>query len=280
MVAQLSAFHAVKQICLLLNVSTRGYQSWRNRTPSQRQLSNDILSQRLIQLHRDSRGTYGIRRLQSDLQDEQRFHGKSRISRLMKQCGLKAADQTRYKVTTNSQHDYPIAPNLLNREFSPAAADVAWATDITYIRTEEGWLYLATVIDLYSRRIIGWSLSNRLKTQVVIDALEMAIRQRKPTRPVITHSDRGSQYASYRYRDVLKDNDLRCSMSGKGCCYDNAVMESFYHTLKTELMRGKAFVSREQAMNALFDYIEVFYNRRRKHSTLGYQTPVDYEMAA
>ncbi|MCL6331928.1 IS3 family transposase [Pectobacterium carotovorum subsp. carotovorum] len=145
---------------------------------------------------------------------------------------------------------------------------------------EEGWLYLATVIDLYSRRIIGWSLSNRLKTQVVIDALEMAIKQRKPTRLVIAHSDRGSQYASHRYRDVLKDNDLRCSMSGKGCCYDNAVMESFYHTLKTELMRGKAFVSREQAMNAIFDYIEIFYHRRRKHSTLGYQTLVDYEMAA
>ncbi|MEI7065198.1 IS3 family transposase [Dickeya chrysanthemi] len=151
---------------------------------------------------------------------------------------------------------------------------------VIVIRTEEGWLYLATVIDLYSRRIIGWSLSNRLKTQVVIDALEMAIKQRKPTGPVLAHSDRGSQYASHRYRDVLKDNGLRCSMSGKGCCYDNAVMESFYHTLKTELMRGKAFVSREQAMNAIFDYIEVFYNRRRKHSTLGYQTPVDYEVAA
>ncbi|MFE8145751.1 IS3 family transposase [Brenneria goodwinii] len=280
MVTQLSAFHAVKRVCLLLNVSRRGYRSWRNRPPSQRQLADDILSQRLIQLHHDSRGNYGIRRLQSDLQDEQRFHGKSRISRLMKQSGLKAANQTRYKVTTNSRHDYPIAPNLLNREFSPAEADVAWATDITYIRTEEGWLYLATVIDLYSRRIIGWSLSNRLKTQVVIDALEMAIKQRKPTRQVIAHSDRGSQYASHRYRDVLKDNDLRCSMSGKGCCCDNAVMESFYHTLKTELMRGKGFVSREQAMNAIFDYIEVFYNRRRKHSTLGYQTPVDYEMAA
>lgn len=280
MVTQLSAFHEVKRICPLLNVSRRGYQSWRNRTPRQRQLADDILSQRLIQLHHDSRGTYGIRRLQSDLQDEHRFHGKSRISRLMKQTGLKAANQTRYKVTTNSQHDYPIAPNLLNREFTPAEADVAWATDITYIRTEEGWLYLATVIDLYSRRIIGWSLSNRLKTQVVIDALEMAIKQRKPTREVIAHSDRGSQYASHRYRDVLKDNGLRCSMSGKGCCYDNAVMESFYHTLKTELMRGKAFVSREQAMNAIFDYIEVFYNRRRKHSTLGYQTPVGYEMAA
>ncbi|MCL6331927.1 hypothetical protein EXT51_20795 [Pectobacterium carotovorum subsp. carotovorum] len=149
MVAQLSAFHAVKQICLLLNVSPRGYRSWRNRTPSQRQLSNDILSQRVIQLHHDSRGTYGIRRLQSDLQDEQRFHGKSRISRLMKQSGLKAANQARYKVTTNSRHDYPIAPNLLNREFRPAGADVAWATDITYIRRKKAgciWRQSSTCI--------------------------------------------------------------------------------------------------------------------------------------
>ncbi|KHN49327.1 IS3 family transposase [Pectobacterium fontis] len=280
MVTQLSAFHAVKRICLLLNVSRRGYQSWRNRTPSQRQLSDDTLSQRLIQLHHDSRGTYGIRRLQSDLRDEQRFHGKARISRLMKQSGLKAANLVRYKVTTNSRHDYPVAPNLLNRAFNPSAANIAWASDITYIRTGEGWLYLATVIDLYSRRIIGLSLSNRLKKQLVIDALEMAIKQRRPTGKVIVHSDRGSQYASHRYREILKNNDLVCSMSGKGCCYDNAVMESFYHTLKTELMQGKAFSSREQAMNALFDYIEVFYNRRRRHSTLGYQTPVHYEMAA
>lgn len=280
MVTQLSAFHEVKRICLLLNVSRRGYQSWRNRPPSQRQLANDILSQRLIQLHHDSRGTYGIRRLQRDLRDEQRFHGKARISRLMKQSGLKAANQVRYKVTTNSRHDYPVAPNLLNRAFNPSAANIAWASDITYIRTGEGWLYLATVIDLYSRRIIGLSLSNRLKKQLVIDALEMAIKQRRPTGKVIVHSDRGSQYASHRYREILKNNELVCSMSGKGCCYDNAVMESFYHTLKTELMQGKAFSSREQAMNAIFDYIEVFYNRRRRHSTLGYQTPVDYEMAA
>ncbi|MCV9880638.1 IS3 family transposase [Brenneria izbisi] len=280
MVNQLSAFHEVKRICLLLNVSRRGYQSWRNRTPSQRQLSNDTLSQRLIQLHHDSRGTYGIRRLQSDLRDEQRFHGKARISRLMKQSGLKAANQVRYKVTTNSRHDYPVAPNLLNRTFNPSAANIAWASDITYIRTGEGWLYLATVIDLYSRRIIGLSLSKRLKKQLVIDALEMAIKQRRPTGKVIVHSDRGSQYASHRYREILKNNELACSMSGKGCCYDNAVMESFYHTLKTELMQGKAFSSREQAMNALFDYIEVFYNRRRRHSTLGYQTPVHYEMVA
>ncbi|KAA8994247.1 IS3 family transposase [Affinibrenneria salicis] len=157
---------------------------------------------------------------------------------------------------------------------------MAWASDITYIRTGEGWLYLATVIDLYSRRIIGLSLSNRLKKQLVIDASEMAIKQRRPTGKVIVHSDRGSQPASHRYREILKNNDLVCSMSGKGCCYDNAVMESFCHTLKTELMQGKAFSSREQAMNALFDYIEVFYNRRRRHSTLGYQTPVHYEMAA
>ncbi|MCL2895855.1 IS3 family transposase, partial [Brenneria tiliae] len=216
MVTQLSAFHEVKRICLLLNVSRRGYQSWRNRTPSQRQLANDILSQRLIQLHHDSRGTYGIRRLQRDLRDEQRFHGKARISRLMKQSGLKAANQVRYKVTTNSRHDYPVAPNLLNRAFNPSAANIAWASDITYIRTGEGWLYLATVIDLYSRRIIGLSLSNRLKKQLVIDALEMAIKQRRPTGKVIVHSDRGSQYASHRYREVLKNNELVCSMSGKG----------------------------------------------------------------
>lgn len=278
MVTQLSAFHPINRVCVLLNVSVRGYRAWRTRSDCLRKQQDEILSQRLIQLHRDSRGVYGIRRLQSDLRDEHRFHGKARISRLMKQCGIKAACPHRYKVTTNSQHAYPVATNQLNRDFRPVAQDIAWASDITYIKTHEGWLYLATVLDLYSRRIIGWSLSNHLKTQLVIDALSMAIRQRRPSTQVIIHSDRGSQYASHRYRNILKENSLLCSMSGKGCCYDNAVMESFYHTMKTELMQGMTFSSRSQAINAIVDYIEVFYNRRRKHSTLSYQTPVSYEM--
>ncbi|MCD1127321.1 MULTISPECIES: IS3 family transposase [Limnobaculum] len=280
MVTQLSAFHSVNRLCSLLNISTRGYWAWRGRAPCARKQQDDLLITRMITLHQDSRGTYGIKRLQSDLKDELRFHGKTRLSRLMKLAGLKATNQPRYKMTTNSRHDYPIAPNLLARDFNPFSINIAWVSDITYIKTLEGWLYLATVLDLYSRKIIGWSLSARLKTPLIIDALNMAVKQRQAGKKVIIHSDRGSQYASHSYQTELGKHGLICSMSGKGCCYDNAVMESFYHTLKTELMRGKVFITRAEAINAIFDYIEVFYNRRRKHSTLGYLSPVDYESAA
>ncbi len=198
----------------------------------------------------------------------------------MKKMNLKPKAARRFKVTTDSNHNKPVAPNILGQQFTPPAANVAWAADITYIRTGEGWLYLATVIDLYSRRIIGWSMGTRLLTSLVVNALNMAIQNRKPPKGVIHHSDRGSQYCSESYRDLLAQHGFICSMSGKGNCYDNAVMESFYHTLKVELIHGQRYRTRKEAELAVFDYIEIFYNRQRLHSSLDYQTPEAFERAA
>ena len=218
--------------------------------------------------------------MQRALRKEGKRHGKARLRRLMKKLNLKPKAARRFKVTTDSKHNKPVAPNILGQRFSPPATNVALAADITYIRTDEGWLYLSTVIDLYSRRIVGWSMSTRLVTQLVIDALAMAVLQRKPPQGVIHHSDRGSQYCSDAYQALLSKHGFICSMSGKGNCYDNAVMESFYHTLKIELVYGQRYRTRREAQMAIFDYIEIFYNRQRLHSSLDYQTPEAFERAA
>ena len=218
--------------------------------------------------------------MQRALRKEGKRHGKARLRRLMKKLNLKPKAARRFKVTTDSKHNKPVAPNILGQRFSPPATNVALAADITYIRTDEGWLYLSTVIDLYSRRIVGWSMSTRLVTKLVIDALSMAVLQRKPPQGVIHHSDRGSQYCSDAYQALLSKHGFICSMSGKGNCYDNAVMESFYHTLKIELVYGQRYRTRREAQMAIFDYIEIFYNRQRLHSSLDYQTPEAFERAA
>jgi transposase InsO family protein len=218
--------------------------------------------------------------MQRALRKEGKRHGKARLRRLMKKLNLKPKAARRFKVTTDSKHNKPVAPNILGQRFSPPATNVALAADITYIRTDEGWLYLSTVIDLYSRRIVGWSMSTRLITKLVIDALSMAVLQRKPPQGVIHHSDRGSQYCSDAYQALLSKHGFICSMSGKGNCYDNAVMESFYHTLKIELVYGQRYRTRREAQMAIFDYIEIFYNRQRLHSSLDYQTPEAFERAA
>jgi putative transposase len=238
------------------------------------------LSEDIKRIFKKSRSTYGSPRMQRVLREEGKCHGRGRLRRLMKKLNLQPKAARRFKVTTDSQHNKPVAPNILGQQFSPPAANITWAADITYIRTGEGWLYLATVIDLYSRRIIGWSMGTSLKTNLVADALTMAITKRKPPKGVIHHSDRGSQYCSDAYQAQLLKHGFICSMSGKGNCYDNAVMESFYHTLKVELVYGQRYQTRGKAQTAIFDYIEIFYNRQRIHSSLNYQTPEAFERAA
>ena len=280
MIKDQSVFHTTKRLCLILGVSSSAYYAWAKKMPSQRTQENEDLSQIIKEQFAKSRQTYGVPRIQQVLRKTGKFHGKARISRIMKQEGLKPKAARRFKVTTNSKHNKPVAENILGRQFRPHCLNKAWASDITYIHTNEGWLYLATVIDLYNRKIVGWSMGTRLVTQLIEDALTMAIRRCKPPRGVIHHSDRGSQYCSDTYQRLLKQHGFICSMSGKGNCYDNAVMESFYHTLKIELLYGEKYKTRAETQLLIFDYIEVFYNRQRLHSTLGYQTPDQFELAA
>lgn len=277
MIDKQKTFHSLCSLCKALEVSLSGYCCWKKHPLSARSLEDEHLLHQLTQLHQQSRSTYGIRRLQSSLRDEGCHHGKARISRLMKRAGLCSRHTRRYKCTTMSKHEHPIVPNLLQQNFTASKSNKVWTSDMTYIPTRQGWQYLATVMDLHSRRIIGWSIQSHMKTDLVKDALHMALVQRKPNKQVIVHSDRGVQYASASYQELLTKHKLLCSMSGKGNCYDNAPMESFYHTLKTELMQGKPFQTKEQAANAIFDYIEVFYNRQRKHSSLNYLSPTQFE---
>lgn len=280
MVKHLSAFHSTVTLCKVLGVSRSGYYSWLNRKVSNREQQNKLLSADIADIFEKSRQTYGVPRIKKSLESQGKHLGKSRISRIMKQQGLKPKAARRFKVTTNSNHDKIVHPNILAQQFNPAGPNKAWASDITYIKTEEGWVYLATIIDLYSRSIIGWSMAEHMKTSLVIDALDMAIKNRNPGKGVIHHSDRGVQYCSDDYQFKLTQNGFLCSMSSTGNCYDNAVMESFYHSLKIELIYEVKHLTRESAKTAIFDYIEVFYNRQILHSTLGYKTPMQFEMAA
>ncbi len=261
-------------------MSPSSYYRWLKCPVGKRQQEDLVLSEDIKRIFKKSRSTYGTPRMQRKLREEGKLHGKKRLGLLMKKLKLVPKAARRFKVTTDSNHSKPVAPNILGQQFNPPAANIAWAADITYIWTDEGWLYLATVIDLYSRRIIGWSMGTRLLTSLITDAFVMAILQRKPSRGVIHHSDRGSQYCSDAYQTSLSQHGFVCSMSGKGNCYDNAVMESFYHTLKVELVYGHRYRTRGEAQTAVFDYIEIFYNRERIHSSLGYQTPEAFERAA
>lgn len=242
-------------------LSPSSYYRWPKYPVGKRQREDLALSEDIKRIFKKSRSTYGSPRMQRALRKEGKRHGKKRLGRLMKKLKLVPKAARRFKVTTDSNHNKPVAPNILGKRFSPPAANIAWATDITYIRTNEGWLYLATVIDLYSRKIIGWSMGTRLLIKLVADALSMALQQRKPPQGVIHHSDRGSQYCSDAYQALLAKYGFICSMNGKGNCYDNAVMESFYHTLKVELVYGQRYRTRSEAQTSVFDYIEIFYNR-------------------
>jgi putative transposase len=227
-----------------------------------------------------SHKTYGIRRIKAALASDGIRVGRRLIKSKMDHYGLVCKAAKRYKATTNSKHNLPVAPNLLEQNFVVSAPNKVWVTDFTYLWTLQGWMYLAVVLDLYSRRIVGWSMSNRMTKELVIEALEMAIRQRKPAAGLIVHSDRGSQYCSHEYQKRIKRYQLCCSMSKKGDCYDNACAETFFHSFKVEWIYGYTFLTREECRQSARSYIEVFYNRQRLHSYLGYRTPCQFEQVA
>ena len=267
----------VRKMCQVLNVSSSGYYSWRKRGISKREQSNRRLLECIKRSFEESRRTYGSPRILKDLRANGWTCHKNRVARLMRLHGISPKRNRRFKRTTNSKHSLPVAPNLLNRKFVSDQPASVWVSDITYIWTDEGWLYFAGVLDLYDRQLIGWSVSNRLNDKLTLDALEKALIRRRPAQGLIHHSDRGCQYASHAYRKLLSDNEITQSMSGKGNCYDNAVMESFFKTLKVELVYRTRFRTRDEAKRELFDYIEVYYNRKRRHSALGYMTPAEFE---
>jgi putative transposase len=272
--------HPIRSLCAILEVSASGYYDWveRQTQPGPRAQENLQLAAQILQIHEASRQTYGSPRIQFELRAGGRNHGRNRIARLMRQQQLCGRVKGRFRVrTTDSNHDQPIAPNRLAERPRPTAADQIWLGDITYIATGEGWLYLAGVMDRYSRRIVGWAMDEHIDTGLVLAAWEMAQTQRQPAPELVFHSDRGSQYASGDFRQALASRQAQPSMSRKGNCYDNAAMEAFWSTLKMELVYRQTFATRQQARAAIFEYIEIFYNRQRRHSALGYATPAAFE---
>lgn len=264
-------------MCKQLDVSRGGYYAWKKRPASARQKEDAVLVEAIKEVHEESRGTYGSPRILDDLKERGFEVGRRRVARLMAQESITGIPIKPYKQTTDSKHSHDIADNILDREFTVAAPDTAWATDITYVRTWEGWMYLAVVIDLFSRRVVAWAMTTDMRTGLVLSALDMALGRRCPVPGMLDHSDRGSQYASHDYRDALRKNNIVCSMSRKGDCWDNAVVESFFATLKKELIHRRPWPTAKAAREAIVEYIEVFYNRKRKHSTLGYVSPATFE---
>lgn len=267
----------IRLMCSVLGVSHSGYYAWRKRQPSTRERENRSLRALIRLLHKKSRKTYGYRRVHAALVSQGTTCGKNRVARLMKEDCLQARRRRQYKRTTQSRHHWPIAPNRLDQSFVAASPNQKWLTDITYIRTAEGWLYLSVVLDLYSRAVIGWAMEPYLTDSLTRKALKMALARRQPQPGWLHHSDRGSQYASSSYQNLLNSHSALTSMSRTGNVYDNAPMESFFATLKTELIHHRSYETRQQARNDIFEYIEVFYNNQRLHSALGYLTPMAFE---
>ena len=266
----------VRMMCRVLEVSRAGFYRWRKRPDSQRSMENRKLVKEIEAIHRESRGVYGSPRIHAHLCRQARY-GKNRIARLMRLHGIRSIQKRKFRVTTDSRHALPVAKNVLDRKFSAREPNKRWNVDITYIPTQEGWLYLAVVMDLYSRKIVGWAMDRRITKDLVRKALQMALESRNPDHGLLHHSDRGSQYASGEYQKLLRSKGMIGSMSRKGNCWDNAVVESFFSALKTELVHHRQFESRRRAQLEIFDYIEVFYNRQRLHSALGYQSPEEFE---
>ena len=264
-------------MCSVLEVSRSGFYAWFKRAESPREQENRRLTNLIVEIHKKSRETYGSPRIFAELQARGERCGKNRVARLMKKAGIRSKVRRKFRVTTDSSHALPVAPNLLDQHFVSSHPNEIWMADITYIPTDEGWLYLASILDLFSRTVVGWSMDSTMKTGLALDALRMAIGCRRPGLGLLHHSDRGSQYASSDYQELLKQHGMICSMSRKGNCYDNAVKESFFHTLKTELVHHVRYPTRATARASLFDYIGVFYNRERRHSSLGYLTPEEFE---
>jgi len=271
--------YAVTSLCRSLELNRSGYYAWRDRPASRRSHENRRLVSEMRLIHREYDRRYGSPRMAEELRSRGLSCGENRVARLMREAGIRAKAPRRFRVTTNSTHRLPVAPNVLDREFSVSQPNRVWASDITYIWTSEGWLYLAVILDLNSRQVVGWSTGSRIDTDLTLLALERALRRRQLVTPPLHHSDRGIQYASERYRKVLADNGIVCSMSRKGNCWDNAVVESFFASLKKELVHGRRFETRQSAQRALFEYIEIFYNRVRRHSTLGQRSPAEFEQS-
>jgi putative transposase len=268
----------VRLMCRVLDVSSSGYYAWRKRPSSAREMANNTLLKEIKAAHQASNGVYGSPRIYHEVKGKVNC-SQNRVARLMKKHGIAAKQKRRYKRTTKANGAHPVAPNLVDRDFSATAPNEKWTTDITYIPTLEGWLYLAVVLDLFSRRIVGWAMSARMTSELVVDALHMAIRERQPPPGLIHHSDRGSQYTGLLYQQLLKSHHFQVSMSGTGNCYDNAPAESFFGSLKMELVHHIFYETRAQARTDIFFYIEAFYNRQRRHSTLGYVSPAAHEAA-
>lgn len=267
----------VTRMCQVMNVSPSGYYAWRTRPVSAREMANQELVDKIKVVHDESHKTYGSPRIYRELKDDGVACSENRVARLMHQHDIRAKQSKRYKTTTKRNKAHPVAPNVLKRDFVTDQPDHKWLADITYIPTQEGWLYLAAILDLYSRLIVGWAMSHRMTSALTIDALKMAIQQRKPGPGLIHHSDQGSQYTDSTYQSLLKDHNIQASMNGVGSWYDNAPMESFFGSLKSEWVHYRVFRTRYEASANLFFYIEAFYNRRRRHSALEYVSPATYE---
>jgi transposase InsO family protein len=271
----------VRLQCKVLGVSASGYYAWLKRHPSNRAVANQNLLGHIRRIHWDSHKRYGSPRVHAVLRAEGKNVSRRRVEKLMRLNDLQAISKRRVRIsTTDSRHNLPIVPNVLDRNFGALAPNQKWLADITYIFTAEGWLYLAAVLDLYSRKIVGWAMRDHMRTELPLAALTMAIQRQRPQPGLIHHSDRGSQYASHDYQNVLAAKEIRPSMSRKGNCWDNAPMESFFHTLKTELVHHKNYATKEEAKRDLFQYIEGYYNRQRIHSSINYLTPEQMELKA
>ena len=269
----------VRLMCRVLAVSPGGYYDWRGRPTSDRTRRSEALVISIKAIHAEVKARYGSPRIHAELAARGEACCVNTVAKLMREHGIAARTKRKFRCTTDSSHGLPVAENVVDRQFEPAAPDRVWTADITYIPTREGWLYLAAVEDLHSRRIVGWSMSERIDSRLVVAALEMAVARRLPGAGLVAHSDRGSQYASEHYQRLLAGHGIACSMSRRANCWDNAPMESFFASLKKELVHDEDYATRAEARASLFEYIEVFYNRVRRHSSLGYRSPVEYERA-
>ena len=271
---------SVSTMCTVLKVSRNGYYDWRERPPSKRSQENQRVMTEIERVHERSQQAYGATKTWRELRAEGFTWGRHRIARLRREAGIEARRKRRFRITTQSRAGMVAAKNRLKQRFKAKAVDRVWVGDITFIATAAGWLYLAVLVDLYSRRVVGWAMGDRIDQQLVFDALRMALLQRRVRPGLIHHTDQGRQYASALYLDLLKRHGIIASMSRRGNCYDNAVAESFFSSLKNELIHHSSYRTREEARTAIFEYIEMFYNRKRRHQSLDYLTPVDYERKA
>jgi len=264
-------------LCKVMQVNRSGFYFWKSKDKSSRQKERDRLLPKVKAIHHQTKQSYGARRISKELEAHGESCGRTKAATLMKLAGVCAKQSKKFKATTDSKHNLPVAPNLLNRNFEASVPDIVYCSDITYIWTNEGWLYLAVILDLFSRQVVGWSISNRITKKLVLDSLQMALWRRRPAAGLIFHSDRGSQYCSNDVQKMLKSNNMFSSMSRKGDCWDNSVAESFFGSLKMERVFDSTYRTREEARRDIVDYIEMFYNTKRRHSYLGYLSPKDFE---